>query len=334
MMKDLGQIAVFMGGPSSEREISLASGEAVLAALKQEGLNARGFDLRSEKDIIDILDKESIDCAFIALHGRFGEDGTLQRILSERGVAYTGSREQASRLAIDKVASREIFQTQGVPCPASLILNKALPSGKQVLSKDADILSISPFDLRKGHLDFIKGFPLVVKPACQGSSIGLSLVEDERHFTQAVELAFTYDERVILEEYLPGDEITVGIFEERPLPIVQICPTNKFFDFQAKYEKGRTEYIVPAPLKEALYNQAQKYALLAHQALDCFCFSRVDMIISRGVSYVLEVNTIPGMTATSLLPKAAKAAGISFSELCLRIIRASIPSYAKNKTKR
>jgi D-alanine-D-alanine ligase len=252
----------------------------------------------------------NIEVAFIALHGRFGEDGTIQKILEDLGIPYTGSGVLASKFALDKVLSRQRFLSFGLNVPDYTVLEK----------KDFDktYLSLSKFK-----------FPLVVKPACQGSSIGLSIVEDEDSLFKAIDLAFSFDERIIIEEYIEGRELTVGILDEEALPVIEIIPKKKFFDYEAKYTPGLTEYVVPAKLEEKIASQAKSSALLAHKSLDCFGFSRVDMILNKeNKVFVLEVNTIPGLTETSLLPKAAKAVGISFLELCLKLIDSA---YRRNK---
>ncbi|MDD2703530.1 MAG: D-alanine--D-alanine ligase, partial [Candidatus Omnitrophica bacterium] len=244
-----------------------------------------------------------IDCAFIALHGRFGEDGGIQTLLDEMGIAYTGSDAASSRLAMDKVASRFAFEKAGLHVPRSRLLNRGAQS-----TDEPDVYQSAEF-------------PVVVKPAAQGSSIGLSIVDRQDGLRKALEEAFRFDERVLVEEYIAGREVTVGILDDYPLPVIEIIPKKRFFDFEAKYQKGFTDYIVPAQIEAPLAKICQDAAVAAHTALGCFGCSRVDLIISGdGRPYVLEVNTIPGLTETSLLPKAAGAAGIDFSLLCLRLL--------------
>jgi len=304
VIRKIGRIGVLMGGPSEERQISLRSGKAVYESLKNANFDVVPIDIESQdlEENIRKIKSYNIEVAFIALHGRFGEDGTIQKLLEDLGIPYTGSGVLASKFALDKVLSRQRFLSFGLNVPDYIVIEK----------KDFDktYLSLNKFK-----------FPLVVKPACQGSSIGLSIVEDKDSLSKAIDLAFSFDERIIIEEYIKGRELTVGILDEEPLPVIEIIPKKKFFDYEAKYTPGLTEYVVPAKLEEKIASQAKNSALLAHKSLDCFGFSRVDMILNKeNKVFVLEVNTIPGLTETSLLPKAAKAVGISFLELCLKLI--------------
>ena len=303
-VKDFGKVGVLMGGPSSEREISLKSGKAVLAALSESSVNAVGIDIitDNEQENIKLLKSYDLDCVFIALHGRFGEDGTIQAILEKMNLTFTGSGVQASRLAMDKIGSLEIFKKQGLYTPKFLSLERS------TYNKSNDF---------KNEL----GLPLVIKPANHGSSIGLSIVESITDIAPSIDLAFQFDRRVILQEYIKGRELTVGVLDELALPIIEIIPGNKFFDFQAKYQAGLTEYIIPAQLDDRIGLIVQKAALIAHKALGCFGCSRTDIILSQdNLLYLLEINTIPGMTSTSLLPKAAKTVGIGFDKLCLKLL--------------
>lgn len=303
--KDFGRVGVLMGGPSSEREISLKSGKAVFDALKRSGLEVVSIDIRTDKvkENIDLIGGFKINCAFLALHGRFGEDGSIQEILEILQLPYTGSGVRASRLAMDKVASLSIFRDFRLNVPGHEVLDKS------VFEKN-----------RKFNNNL--GWPLVIKPATHGSSIGLSIIENEERLGEALDLAFTFDDRAIIEEYISGRELTVGILEEKALPVIEIIPSRAFFDYVAKYQPGMTEYVVPAALKEALEKRVKEAALSAHKLLGCFGCSRVDIILDReDRPFILEVNTIPGFTSTSLLPKAAKSIGIEFDELCLKLIR-------------
>jgi len=303
-IKDFGKIGVLMGGPSSEREISLKSGKAVLSALKESGADAVGIDITTDnrQENIRLLKEYNLSCAFIALHGRFGEDGGIQDILEQVNLPYTGSGVTASRLAMDKIGSLEIFQEQGFFVPKWLSLEK------EVFQKN----KVYDFDLR---------WPLVVKPANHGSSIGLSIVEDPKQIPAAIDLAFQYDTRIILQEYIQGRELTVGVLAESALSVIEIIPQHKFFDFDAKYKANLTEYIIPADLPNEITQAVRDVALRAHQALGCFGCSRTDIILSaENHPFILEVNTIPGMTATSLLPKAARRAGLEFNQLCLKLL--------------
>lgn len=305
--KDLGRIGILMGGPSTEREISLKSGRAVYEHLKNHDLEAVPIDIDTENaaTCAEKLKSMDLDVAFIALHGRFGEDGKIQKILEDLCIPYTGSGVMASKLALDKISSRKIFQVYRLSVPSYMVIERRL------FSRDGIFIN-----------DF--GFPLVVKPATHGSSIGLSIVEDYKLLIEAIELAFSFDERVIVEQYLSGRELTVGIIDETPLPVIEIVPKNRFFDYEAKYKPGMTEYIVPANLDKKTVVFSQDAALRAHKSLGCYGFSRVDMILSGSAPYILEVNTIPGMTETSLLPKAAAATGIGFVQLCIRLLELAL----------
>ncbi len=302
--KKLGKVGVLMGGPSSEREISLKSGRAVLENLGKLGLDVAAIDIRTGRyeDNARLLRSHAIDCAFVALHGKFGEDGGIQEILESLKIPYTGSGVSASRLAMDKIASRKIFQIYGLSVPRYEILNKL-------------------FYNKNRHKRHKFSFPLVVKPAANGSSIGLSIVEEPALLDKAIKLSFDYDDNIIIEEYIKGRELTVAILDDKVLPVIEIVPKRKFFDYQAKYKYGLTQYLVPAPLSQALKKKVQLCALKAHRLLGCFGCSRVDIILDdKSRVYVLEVNTIPGLTQTSLLPKAASKAGIDFAQLVLKLV--------------
>lgn len=300
-----GKIGILMGGPSSERDISLKSGQAVYQALTESGFDTVAIDIKTDKreENINLIKSHKINVAFLALHGRFGEDGQMQEILDILKVPYTGSGVQASRLAMDKIASRNIFGLAGLKVPR-----------------------YSPEDKVSYHNNWrIKNnfaLPLVVKPATGGSSIGLSIVDKREDLDKSADLAFHYDEKIIIEEYIKGREVTVGILQEAALPVIEIIPQKNFFDYEAKYKPGMTDYIVPAKLDNATAEKIQKTALSAHKLLGCFGCSRVDIILNKdNIPFILELNTIPGLTETSLLPKAAKESGIEFSQLCIKLIQ-------------
>ncbi|MBI3616152.1 MAG: D-alanine--D-alanine ligase [Candidatus Omnitrophica bacterium] len=295
-----GRIGVLCGGPSAEREISLRSGKGIHEALGSQGFPAVLVELpQNVARIPEELRKADLTCAFIALHGPFGEDGTIQGILENLKIPYTGSSVEASRYAMDKASCRLRWLAAKLPVPKAVLADPINASAR------AEEFS----------------FPLVVKPAAQGSSYGMSIVDSAGELPRAMEEASRYGDRILLEEYLPGPELTVGILEDEPLPVIQIVPKRRFYDFIAKYTPGMTEYLVPAPLPGELTRQVQELARAAHEALGCRSFSRVDLILvaNRG-PVLLELNTVPGMTATSLLPKAAKAACIDFPELCRRML--------------
>ncbi len=304
-IEKLGRIGVLMGGYSSEREISLKSGTAIAQALKNEGGDVVAVDIteKDEKKIASRITESGMDVAFIALHGRLGEDGAIQAILEGLNIPYTGSGVEASRLAINKTLAQSIFKSHGISVPAYVILER-----NANLSEDFFVKELG-------------NPPWVVKPACEGSSIGISLVETIETLEKAIKTAESYGEKVLVERFIKGRELTVGILQEKPLPIVEICFSRTFFDFTAKYKQGFTEYLVPADLPGDITLKLQAEALKAHQALGCRDFSRVDIILAAdGGGYILEINTIPGFTSTSLLPKAAKAAGIEFNQLCLQLV--------------
>jgi len=308
-IKRFGRIGVLMGGPSSEKKISLKSGRAVLAALRGAKIDAVPVIIKGDgfKENASLFKAKGIDCAFIALHGKFGEDGGVQKILDKLKIPYTGSGAHASKMAMDKVASRNIFKKHGLCVPDFKVIHKY---------KEGE-------GFRKSK------FPLVVKPALTGSSIGISVVDDYRSLPLAVKLAFKFDDRVIIEQYIKGRELTVGMLENKPLPVIEIIPKHCFFDYQAKYKYGLTDYIVPAKISPKAALKVKRAASLAHKLLGCFGCSRVDVILdNKNRPFILEVNTIPGLTATSLLPKAAKKAGIDFVNLCISLINSA---YEKTK---
>lgn len=304
--KDFGKIGILAGGPSSEREISLRSGRAVYEALAGKGLDVVLLDVWN--DVSDLITSKKIEVAFIALHGKFGEDGTVQKILEEAGIPYTGSGVKASALALDKIASKNIFEERGIPTPEY-----------RVFTQD-------DFDMD----DAAKlGLPVVVKPQFEGSSIGLSVVKDGSSLDEALDRAFAYGEKVLLEKYIPGRELTVGMLDNKPLPVIEIVPKDKVYDYTAKYKDPETKYLVPAPIEKIFAEKAMELGGRAHAALGCKSFSRVDMILDpSGKIFVLEVNTIPGMTERSLLPKAANAIGLNFIELCVKLIENAVRDFS------
>lgn len=294
----IGRVGILAGGPSNERQVSLRSGKAVHAALTREGVDALFLDVC--EDVKDVLEKNKIDVAFIALHGRFGEDGTVQKALEGLKIPYTGSGPKASKLALDKAGTKAVFERSEIPTPRYIIFEKD------------DFKIEDCYDL---------GFPMVVKPNLEGSSIGLSVVKDKGSLPAALDKAFKYGDLVLLEEYISGRELTVSILNDRPLPVIEIVTKDNIYDYEAKYNDPETKYLVPAPLDDETAKRARSLGKGAHLALGCRCFSRVDMMMdSSGGLFVLEVNTIPGMTERSLLPKAAEAIGLSFGKLCIILI--------------
>lgn len=301
------KIAVVMGGPSAEREVSLNTGQAILTALKEKGYNAVGLDLDPRR-FIEQLKQEKIEVVFNAIHGLYGEDGLLQGTLEMLGIPYTGSGVLASAMAMDKAISKRMFLSKGIPTPRSRLYNR----------QDVDICSI----IKEIQVEF--GVPVVVKAAAQGSSIGVIIVEDALNIESAVTEAFKYSGHIVVEEFITGKELTVSILgsdQPKALPIIEIVPQSGRYDYSSKYTKGATEYIVPARLDAKVSENIQNIALEAYKLLGCRGIGRVDVMLSaENQPYVLEINTIPGMTATSLVPKAAAAIGISFADLCEQIL--------------
>jgi D-alanine-D-alanine ligase len=291
------KIGVLMGGMSAEREVSLRSGNAIYKALQGVGYNVVAID--AGPDICNVLNREKVELAFLALHGGSGENGSIQGMLEVLGIEYTGSGVLASALAMDKEASKKIFLYHGIPVPPFVILKRG--------QKAENIR----FDM-----------PWVVKPAAEGSSVGVTIVREKKIFDEALAKAFSFGPRIIVERYIDGKEINIGILNGEVLGGVEVRPSLEFYSYEAKYTAGLTEYILPPEIDDSVYEAAKATALSAHSALGCKGASRVDLRIDKkGNPYVLEVNTIPGMTETSLLPKIAGLAGYDFPELIEEIIR-------------
>ncbi|RKX60192.1 MAG: D-alanine--D-alanine ligase [Thermodesulfobacteriota bacterium] len=296
------KIALLAGGTSSEREVSLKGAEAVKKAFKKLGHKFEFFDPAKDLPILAQKVKE-FDCAFLVMHGPGGEDGTLQGFLDSINLPYQGAGVLGSALAMHKGLSKEIYKNAGLK----------VPEGK-VFFRDENFENIKKYAEKLGY-------PLVVKPATQGSSVGLSIVKKEEELKPACQKAFEIDNEILLEEYLKGREITVGVLENKPLPVVEIIPKfSEIFDYKTKYTPGFAEEICPANLPQEITEKAQKYALKAHKALRLRHYSRTDMIVVENEVYVLETNTIPGMTETSLLPLSARVAGYSFEELIQKLL--------------
>lgn len=294
------RIGVLAGGTSAEREVSLKSGRAVYNALIGLGYDAVFIDVGD--NICDEILRNKIDIAFIALHGGHGENGAIQGLLEVMGIPYTGSGILASALSMDKEASKKIFLYHSIP--------------------------VTPFvSLQKGEINvekLLKEIPLpwVVKPSCEGSSIGVSIVRKEEEILPAFEAALIYDKKILVEKYIKGKEVQIGILGERVLGGVEIRHSLDFYSYEAKYTPGVTQYILPPEIDNAYYELLKELALKAHKALGCRGASRVDFILDEsGQPYVLEVNTIPGMTETSLLPKIAKLAGFDFPDLIEEMLK-------------
>ncbi len=302
------KIGVLMGGLSAERDVSLKSGEAVLKALKDMGYNAAAIDVG--RDLAEGLKQEKIEFAFIALHGRYGEDGAVQGMLEIMGIPYTGSGIMASALGMNKIFSKKIFEFHKLPVGPSMVLEKKDLESEVRRQKSED---------RSQRMGF--GFPIVIKPVAEGSSVGISIVSEEKGLKDALDLAFKYGKEIIIEKYIKGREIQVGILGERALGAIEIIPKRQFYDYEAKYTPNMSEHIFPARLPEKTYNEVLELGLKAHRVLGCRGYSRVDMLIdSDSRPFLLEVNTLPGMTDVSLLPEIAKGVGIDFNRLVEMIL--------------
>lgn len=298
-------MALLAGGTSSEREVSLKGANAVYKALLELGHSVELFD--PSCDLLKLAQRaQEFDCAFLVVHGPMGEDGTLQGFLDMLGLPYQGSKVLGSALAMHKGIAKILYKRAGLPVPEGILLNKKV-SQEEIIEKAKAL-----------------GFPLIIKPATQGSSVGLSLIREKKDLKEAVERAFSVDNEILLEEYIQGREITVGILEDKPLPVVEILPKGNLFDYDTKYTPGMAEEICPASLPEDLTIKAQNYALYAHRALYLRHYSRTDMMVKESEIYVLETNTIPGMTETSLFPLAARVAGYSFKDLVQKLLELAL----------
>lgn len=285
-------ILVLMGGISSERNISISSGKAISKGLKESGYNVSEF----------IIDNPSIECdlknydlVFIALHGVFGEDGKIQKILDDIDIPYTGSSSESCKISFNKIITKEILYKNNIRVPNGVVV------------KDKSYPNIS--------------FPLIIKPACEGSSVGCNFVKNKSEWHSAYESTSSISKQILVEEFIPGKEITVGIVGKRVLPVLEVVPFQGWYDFNSKYKSKNNKYIVPANLPKSVTKKLQSIALEVFNVLGASGFGRIDFRLSdKNEPYVLELNSIPGFTKNSLLPKAANAAGISFSDLCSIIV--------------
>ena len=301
MAADWGQVALVYGGQAAEREISLRSGQAILQALRSAGVQVTAIDLAA--DVFAQLAEGSFDRVFIAVHGRGGEDGALQGGLELLGLPYTGSRVLGSALAMDKLRSKWVWQNAGLP----IIPYVEVASATNLTAQVAEL-----------------GLPLMVKPGREGSSLGMSQVTDLTQLAAAVAQAQTYDSQVLVERWISGREFTVAILGERALPAIQLLPAQGFYDYQAKYVADDTQYLCPCGLSEDDERRLQQLALQAFKALGCEGWGRIDVMQdAAGEFWLLEANTVPGMTDHSLVPMAAKAAGMSFQDLVMAILATS-----------
>jgi len=327
------KVALLLGGTSPERQVSKMSGKGVLQALntlqyptkiidpayglkqpreEEQFFLENDFAEMSNRNCIYAINSnllEDIDIVFSALHGKWAEDGTMQSLLELRGLKYTGSKVLASALAMDKEMSKVIFRQVGVQTADWRIANDSKLDPKSLISE----------------IKIELGFPCVIKPNDQGSTVGLTLVKDEKDMIEGIKLALQYSSKALIEKYIPGRELTVAILLNEALPVLEIVPKSGMYDYEHKYTSGMSEYIVPAKISGSVAELAQQQALKAFNALGCDGYSRVDFRLNdNNELYCLEVNTLPGMTSTSLVPKAAKAVGISFEELIKRIIQQAL----------
>lgn len=299
MTSRFGKVAVLMGGPSAEREISLLSGNAVLAALQQQGIDAQGFDAKDSSVLADLQDA-GIDRVFIALHGRWGEDGVMQGALEVLGIPYTGSGVLGSAIAMEKARCKLMWQGAGLPTPEFMLLK-------------------TESDLAQAALQI--GFPMAVKPSREGSSIGISKAENQVELLQSWQEAKKLDDIVLAEKWINGTELTVAMLDDRALPVIRLEAAGKFYDYEAKYLSEETAYICPCGLTAEFEEEVQKLATRAFDISACSGWGRVDVLLDENQkTYLLEVNTVPGMTSHSLVPMAAKQAGMDFNQLVLRIL--------------
>jgi D-alanine-D-alanine ligase len=308
--REFGKIGVLYGGRSAEREVSLMSGTGVLKALRDKGLDAHGFD-PAERSLAELA-AEKFDRVFIALHGRYGEDGTLQGALEQLGIPYTGSGVMASAVGMDKVMTKRIWLSHGLPTPRFVVLDSKTATAEE-LRKATEYL----------------GLPLMLKAPHEGSTIGISKVSQSADMQDGFALCAKYDEAVLAEEFITGRELTVPVLgagrEARALPIVEIRAPQGNYDYEHKYFSDDTQYLCPAPLDEALTQRIQSLAVRAYNAVGSVGWARVDFMLraSDNEPFLLEINTSPGMTGHSLVPMSAKAAGVSYEDLCVEILRSA-----------
>lgn len=297
------KVAVLMGGISKEREISLKTGGAISAALKRSGYDVTDVDVGDGAKLVRRLEELKPDVALVALHGKFGEDGCIQGLLEMIRIPYTGGGVMASSVGMDKIVCKRIARELGIPCAPEMIFESGTLGTEQFVAE---------FDM---------DLPVIVKPSREGSTINMSIVQRKEDLLGAVQAALESDDKVIVEKYIKGREVTVGILNGEALPTLEIAPKGGFYDYKSKYTKGMTEYIVPARIGDAIAERLTRWSEIICNAIECEGTARVDYIVSGDDdAYFLEVNTIPGMTELSLVPKAAAHIGIGFDEVCERLL--------------
>lgn len=303
-MLEFGKVAVLMGGNAAEREVSLRSGQAVTQALIDQGIDANSEDVTKLEDLQRIA--KEYDRAFIALHGRWGEDGVVQAILDDLGLPYTGSGMAASAVAMDKLRTKWMWMGAGLPTPGFIWVSELMP------------LDIENFDLP---------FPVIVKPSHEGSSIGMRKVYDLAELEEAVKFAQQYDSEILIEQWITGREYTGAVLNNKALPLIELQTTHDFYDFDAKYKSNDTQYICPCGLDDETESELQQLILQAFQVLGSKGWGRVDLMLDEDdQAWLIELNSVPGMTDHSLVPMAAKASGLDFQNLVVEVLKTTLPS--------
>ncbi len=297
------RIAVLMGGISKEREISLKTGTAIVSALKRLNYDVHTIDVGEGVELVENLTKIKPDVALIALHGKFGEDGCVQGLLEMMRIPYTGGGVLASAVGMDKIICKRIARELGIPCVPEKLFETGTNNAERFIK------------------EFEMEFPVIVKPSREGSTINMTIVNKPGELREALRVAIQSDTKVIVEQYIKGKEVTVGLINGQALPTLEIAPKSGFYDYTSKYTKGMTEYIVPARIGDEIASKLKRWSETLCEAIECEGTARVDFIVSNdSEAYFLEVNTIPGMTELSLVPKAAAHIGISFDEVCERLL--------------
>lgn len=302
------KIAVLYGGTSGEREVSLSSGKGIIQALKNNGHEVTGIDFHPERleEIIEL----NVDLVFIGLHGKFGEDGRVQGLLEMLGLPYVGSGVLASALAMDKAKAKQIFDSNDIPVAKSKVYTITDKTNLQDVEKEVNQVFKVPF---------------VIKPNSEGSTLGLTIVENPEQILDGLKRAATSDDTILIEDFIQGREITVAVLGEKALPIIEIIPKNAYYDYESKYAAGGSEHIVPAPIDAETTKTIQELAVKAHSVLGCKTYSRVDFILTEeNQPVILEVNTLPGMTPTSLFPDAAKVIGLDYDSMIETFVKRSV----------
>ena len=314
---DIVKIAVLYGGVSNEREVSISSSKGIIEALKQNGHDVIGIDFHPER--LEEVIQLDVDLVFIGLHGKHGEDGAIQGLLDMLEIPYVGSGTMASAIAMNKAKAKQLFETVGIP----------VAKGEAYRIKETTALEEIASEI---HDTFT--FPFVIKPNQEGSTVGLTIVQSEQETVDAIKLAAASDEYVLVEQFIKGTELTVPVMgkmkEEQSLPIIEIIPKNELYDYESKYDVDGSEHIIPARLDEEVTKKIQEYAVLAHQVLGCKTYSRADFLLTEdNIPYILEVNTLPGMTPTSLFPDAAKHVDLSYEEMIEQFVQLTIEDTKK-----